>query len=92
MAAKVRLHHAGMAQLLRGPGVTRELERRGTAVLAAARASAPVDTGAYRDGLSMWTAVTDRTTVRIGSRDWKGHIIEAQTGNLSRALDAAGGA
>lgn len=90
--ARVKLVSQGMRELLNAPGVTRDLERRGRSILAAATATAPVDTGAYRDGLTMWTAHTDRTVVRIGSSARHSPLVEAMTGNLARALDAAGGA
>ena len=35
---------------------------------------------------------TDRAVVRVVSGDFKGHILEANYGILSRALDSAGGA
>lgn len=90
--AKVQLNHSGMSDLLNDPGVTADLRRRGERVAATARSTAPVDTGAYRDGITVWEDETDRTVVRIGSTDWKSGVVEAQTGNLARALDAAGGA
>lgn len=91
MARKVRLLSRGMDDLLDDPGVTKELRRRADRVAAAARASAPVDTGTYRDSITVEVAETDRTVVRVVAKDPKSHVIEARTGNLSRALDAAGG-
>lgn len=88
----VRLNSAGMRELLNAPGVQDDLERRGQNVLAAATASALVDTGAYRDGLTVWTAHTDRAVVRVGSTARHAPLVEAMTGNLARALDAAGDA
>lgn len=89
--AKVKVLDPGVRELLQDPGVAADLARRGQAVAAAARASAPVATGAYRDSIQMTTSTTDRAVVRVGSSDPKAFIIEAKTGNLARALDAAGG-
>lgn len=53
--------------------------------------TAPVDTGAYRDGITVWSDVTDRAVTRVGSTAPHARLVEANTGNLARALDAAGG-
>lgn len=90
--AKIKLISRGMRALLTDPGVGADLERRAGRVAATARATAPVDTGAYRDSIGVETDVTDRVVARVVARDPKSHIIEARTGNLSRALDSAGGA
>lgn len=88
---KIKLISRGMRALLTDPGVGADLERRAGRVAATARATAPVDTGAYRDSIGVETDVTDRVVARVVARDPKSHIIEARTGNLSRALDSAGG-
>lgn len=87
MAVKVKLNSAGMKALLNSAGVRAELTRRAGPVLAAAEAGAPVDEGDYKGGLHIMQDTTDRAVVRVVSGDWKGHIIEARTGNLARALD-----
>ena len=89
---KIRLISRGMKALLSDPGVGADLERRAERVAATARATAPVDTGEYRDSITVVSEVTDRVVSRVVARDPKSHIIEARTGNLSRALDSAGGA
>lgn len=67
--------------------VTMEIAESGLAI---AKASAPVDSGAYRDKLhievkeSRW-----RKVVRVIGTDPKTLLIEAKTGNLARALKAA---
>lgn len=88
---RINLDHAGMAALLRSDGVQDELRGRAERVLAAARESAPVVTGEYRDSLTVVEDTTDRAVVRVTSTAPHGFIVEAATGNLSRALDAAGG-
>jgi len=90
--AKVALNSAGMKALLNDPGVRAELTRRMGPVLAAAQAGAPVDTGEYKASIKIEQATTSRAVVRVVATDWKSHIIEANTGNLARALDSAGGA
>ena len=90
---KIILDHRGMNALLHDPGVQKELERRGEKVAAQARATAPVDTGKYRDSIEVFTHQhPTRVAVHIGANDFKAPFIEAHTGNLSRALDAGGGA
>ena len=90
--ARVVLDKAGMKALLNDPGVRGELTRRAVAVLAAAQASAPVVTGNYKAGLTIIQATTDRAVVRVAGTAPHSHLVEANTGNLARALDSAGGA
>ena len=55
-----------------------------------ARASAPVDTGAYRDGLQVEAVQhAHRTTYMVIGTDAKTMLIESQTGNLVKALKKA---
>jgi hypothetical protein len=85
---KVKLNHGGMGALLKSSEVRGELTSRAERVLSAAKASAPRDTGAYADGLHIVQDTTDRAVVRVAGstdHDW---IVEHQTGNLARALDA----
>lgn len=91
MAARVRLKSSGMAALLKSSSVRAELTKRAERVLAAAQADPHDDTGAYEAGLHIEQATTDRAVVRVVSGDFKGHILEANYGILSRALDSAGG-
>lgn len=87
-AIKVKINHGGMRALLNSSEVRAELTKRAERVLSAAQSSAPVDTGAYKDGLHIEQATTDRAVVRVAGgtdHDW---IVEANTGNLARALDA----
>ncbi|NHN55775.1 HK97 gp10 family phage protein [Calidifontibacter sp. DB0510] len=64
----------------------------GEKVAARARTTAPVLSGAYRDGIDVQVArdaSTGHKTVRVGSSVAYTMVIEARTGNLARALDAA---
>ena len=90
--AKVRLNRAGMKALPNDPGVAADLMRRMGPVLAAAQASAPVVSGAYRDSLSLEMVNTGRVVARVVSDSDHAMAVEASTGNLSRSLNAAGGA
>jgi len=90
VSVKVKLNSAGVRALLRSPGVRADLAQRAERVLSAARASAPVKTGAYRDGLTSYPSTTDRAVHRVGSTARHAPVVEARTGNLARALDAAG--
>lgn len=89
MLKSFKLNHGGMSELLHSDDVGDFLEERMQKALAAAKSNAPVDSGAYRDGLHIERAHTDRVVARIvGSTDhdiW----VEAETGNLARALDEA---
>lgn len=89
---RVKLHSPGVKGLLTDDRVRAHLKNLGERVAAAARGSAPVDTGEYRDGITVWSETTDRAVVGIGSTARHAPVVEAKTGNLLRALDAAGGA
>lgn len=56
-------------------------------VLATAQATAPVRTGAYRNGLTVAKHQAHyRDAYRVEGTDKKTLLIEAKTGNLARAL------
>lgn len=88
---KVTINSAGIAAILKDDRVRAMLTARMDRVLAAARASAPVATGAYRDSLHVVQDTTDRAAVRVAAGTDHGLVVESKTGNLARALDAAGG-
>lgn len=70
------------------PAVTALCVGKGEEVAAAARASAPVDTGKYRDGISVEVVDRGRRNVAlVKSSDPKTMVIESKTGNLARALN-----
>lgn len=73
-------------------GVDRELMARAERVLAAAQADPHDDTYAFEHGLAIEIDQTDRMRVKVISKDWKGHVLEAKYGILAKALDAGGGA
>lgn len=92
MARKVRIdiHDRAIRALLQSGGVRADLLSRGQRVLSAAQGGAPVESGDLRDSLSVWEDTTDRAVVRVGSDLDYAPLIAANTGFLSRALDAAG--
>lgn len=75
------LNSAGVRALTRGAAEK---------ALNIARANAPVDTGAYRDGLQVEAVQhAHRTTYRVVGTDAKTMLIESQTGNFVKALKKA---
>lgn len=93
MATRTKMNHSEVGKMLRAEGRYRgirdELTKRMERVLQVAQADAPVQTGAYRDSLHIVQETTDRAVVRVAGgtdHDW---IVEANTGNLARSLDAA---
>lgn len=85
------MNSRGMGEMLKGDDVRADLTSRMQSALDQARSSAPVASGAYRDSLRIEQATTDRVAVRIVSDVPHALVVEANTGNLARALDAAGG-
>lgn len=69
----------------------KQLSRQATErALAAAQASAPVDTGDYRNGLHIEEVKrAHRTTYMVVGSDAKTLLVESQTGNLAKALKKA---
>lgn len=88
---KVKMDNRGARELLNSDGVRALLVQRAEAVAARARATAPVESGAYRDGITVQTVTTDRVVARVGSTAPHAHLVEARTGNLARALGQEGG-
>lgn len=86
---RIQLDHAGIGAMLKSAPVRAELTRRAQRALAAAETFAPVDTGAYRASLHIEQDTTDRAVTRVVADDPKAVFVEANTGNLARAIDAA---
>lgn len=77
-------------EILNSAGVKALTTLAANRALAYARASAPVKTGAYRDGLGLEEVRrAHRTTVMVVGHDPKTLLVEAQTGNLAKALRKA---
>ena len=90
-AAKIVLDGGGVEKMLRSDEVRRMLHHYAERVESYARANAPRETGAYAASITTWDDETDRAAVRVGSDVPYAMVVESRTGNLSRALDAAGG-
>lgn len=87
---RVTLNHTEIQSYLDGAhGVEAMLDASAERALAAAQSSAPVASGAYRDSLRVETDHTDRMVKRIVSDVDYAMVVEANTGTLARALDAA---
>lgn len=77
--------------ILKSSGVRSLTKATADAVLARARSAAPVNTGAYREGLRVELRESRyRNVYRVVGTDRKTLLIEARTGNLARALKAVG--
>jgi hypothetical protein len=86
----VKLNHSEIQSYLDGDhGVRERLYQAAEPVAQALRDDPHDDTGAFEAGVTIEEAHTDRLVLRVGSTDWKGHILEANYGLHSRALDAA---
>lgn len=87
---EVKLNHSAIQEYLDGEhGIEALLEERAQHALSAAQSSAPVASGAYRDSLHIETDHTDRMVKRVVADVDYALVVEANTGNLSRALDSA---
>jgi len=90
---RIELNKSGIKALLKSPEVAAELHRRAERAASAARASAPVDTGTYKASIEVVDEVhKDRVVSRVYAKAPYSMTVEANTGNLARALDAASGA
>ena len=68
---------------------SRHVPVQGAAALANIRATAPVDTGAYRDGFRIEVHKSaHRNSYRVVGHDWKTILLESKGGYLARALKA----
>lgn len=77
-------------ELGKSAGVTKLCTDAAEKVAAAARASAPVVSGDYRDSIHVEVRASNKRNVAlVVADDWKALLIEAQTGNLVRALKTA---
>ena len=86
---KFDVDYHGIGEMLKSHDVRAELTGRAEKVLAQAKSTAPVVSGDYQSGLHIVQLTTDRAVVEVqggSDHDWE---VEAATGNLGRALDAA---
>ena len=81
-----KFNDAFLDKLGRSSRVVGLCEQAAEGIAADARASAPVDTGEYRDGIIVRTRqAAHRTVVEVAATDDKSMLIESTTGNLARA-------
>lgn len=91
MTTRFTLNHGEIQSYLDGGhGVEAMLEAHAQSVLGAAQGSAPVESGAYQDSLHIETDHTDRMVKRVVADVDYALVVEANTGNLARAMDVAG--
>lgn len=77
-------------EILNSAGVRAMTRGAAEKALGIAQANAPVDTGAYRDGLQVKAVPhAHRTTYMVVGTDPKTMLVESQTGNLVKALRKA---
>lgn len=88
---RVTMNHGPSTDFLKTAEVRGILREVAAPVAARARATAPVDSGSYRDSIEVVDATTDRAIVRVVAKAPHSHIVEARTGNLARALGSEGG-
>lgn len=93
MSVRVKLNLRGIREVKASGGVRWMLQQRMARVEAAAQSAAPVESGAYQASIRMWddTSALAGAVMHVGSDVDYAMLIEAGTGNLSRALDSAGG-
>jgi hypothetical protein len=90
MAARVKINSRGIQSYLDGGGgVAALLHDHAESVLSAAKADSHDASGAYEASLHIEEAHTDRLVVRVVASVPYAHVVEANFGVLSRALDSA---
>ena len=89
---KIVLVSSEVEAMLKSAGVRAVLVGPADRVEAAAKASAPVASGAYRDSIHRESATTDRAVELVVADAAHARVVESRTGNLARALGSVGGA
>lgn len=86
--AEVQINNKFFEDLGRSPEVTRLCVEAAEKIAAAARATAPVDSGDYRRGIRVEVvARAHRNVALVVGADPKTMLIESTTGNLARSLN-----
>lgn len=88
MATEFKFNNAFFEELGRSAGVTNLVRAKAEEVAAIARATAPVESGDYRDGIQVRVKQQKRSVALVVGTDPKTLLVEAKTGNLARALRA----
>lgn len=79
----------GVKAILNSSETRTMLTGKAEATLSAAKASAPVASGAYQASIHLEQDSTDRAVVRVVADAPHAMVVEANIGNLVRALDSA---
>ena len=87
---KIVLIHSEIEAMLKSDGVRAVLVGPADRVEAAAKASAPVVTDAYRSSIHRESATTDRAVELVVASAPHARVVESRTGNLARALGSVG--
>ena len=89
LGVMVKFNDKYFDELMNSAGVKAMTRRAAEKTLEYAKAHAPVDTGAYRDGLQIEEVKhAHRTTYMVVGTDQKTLLVESKTGNLRKALKA----
>ena len=83
---KFTLNHGGMAALLKSGEIRAVVAPYAERILAAAKASAPVDEGTHRDSGHIEHATTDRAVERVVFDSDHSLAVEADTGHIARSI------
>lgn len=87
----VEFNDAYFDQILNSAAVEQLTKTVAEKAATVARSTAPVDTGSYRDQIRVLVRQSKhRKVYRVVGHDPKTLLIESKTGNLARALKAAG--
>ena len=87
MSVRFKLNSRGIQDILDGgQGVEAELDAVAERFAANARASAPVESGDYRDSIHVETDHTDRMVKRVVADVPYAMVVEANTGNMVRSM------
>lgn len=90
LGVMVKFNNRYFDELMNSAGVKAMTRRAAEKTLEYAKAHAPVDTGAYRDGLQIEEVKhAHRTTCMVVGHDSKTLLVESRTGNLAKALRKA---
>jgi len=91
---KFEINSPGVQQLLQSDAVRALIRPAAEAAATAARANVPVETGDLQNSIRIQERTTDRAVFDVvagGPSAPYAAVVEARTGFLNRALNAAGG-
>lgn len=90
---EVTLDMSGLAKVMGSADVRALLDETAETITSVARASAPVESGTYKDSIHTEPETTNWgwARARVVADAPHAHLVEARTGNLARALGSVGG-